>query len=106
MVSSQSNADIAARLRLLTAEEGGRPAPIEANYRPRFYIGEFSSDIAIKWISGSGKMNPGDEADTTIVFASPENVASCLTIGAKFELKEGSRTVATGMITDVWRRSC
>ena len=100
-MSCQSDAHVAAQLRLLTKEEGGRSAPIWANYRPRFYIGEAASDVAISQIAGSGQMNPGDEADVTIIFAFPENVASSLKTGAQFELREGARTVATGIITDV-----
>lgn len=100
MVDGKTNAHIAAKLRLLSAEEGGRPEPIWANYRPRFYVGEAASDTAIGWISGSGQLTPGDEAEVTIIFAFPENVASQLMIGTAFQLKEGARTVATGIITD------
>jgi len=101
VVGERTEAHIAARVRFLTAEEGGRTAPVWANYRPRIYLGEAATDCAIASISEPGKIDPGGDAEITLIFAFPEKVASALESGASFELKEGSRTVATGTISKV-----
>jgi elongation factor Tu len=81
-------------------EAGGRKTPVSTDYRPQFYFqGEdFDCKVAIaagEWIS------PGESATVEIIlwtFAS-DATAGQLHCGTVFELHEGAKVVAGGVIT-------
>ncbi|MFI6871619.1 elongation factor Tu [Nocardia sp. NPDC050406] len=84
-----------ARVRLLTAAQGGRRTPIATGYRPQFYLrtGDVVGDVALP----DGRAQPGDTVEMTVTLGSPVPLEP----GLGFAIREGSRTVAAGTVLAV-----
>ncbi|MFN8193339.1 MAG: elongation factor Tu [Nocardioidaceae bacterium] len=86
----------AARLHVLTAEEGGRSTPFTADYRPQFFLR--TTDVSGSLDLGSRTLVvPGDDIDVTVTLDKPV----ALEVGLGVALREGGRTVAAGVVTDL-----
>ncbi|WP_229071154.1 elongation factor Tu [Actinoplanes sp. DH11] len=86
-----------ARMYALTAAEGGRHTPFEANYRPQFYL--HTTDVSGGLDLGDRDLvMPGDTLDDVTVTLGKE---VALEPGMGFAVREGNRTVAAGTITAV-----
>jgi len=91
-----------AQIYVLTKEEGGRYTPFMDNYRPQLFIRTADITVGLHWPEGtkdtSEKMvMPGDNVE--LVCELVHNVAAEL--GTRFTLREGGRTVGTGIVTKI-----
>jgi elongation factor Tu len=95
--SVQPHRVFTARMYVLTAAEGGRHTPFEANYRPQFYL--HTTDVSGGLDLGDRDLvMPGDTLDTvTVTLGKPV----ALEPGMGFAVREGNRTVAAGTVTEV-----
>ncbi|MEU4692575.1 elongation factor Tu [Actinoplanes sp. NPDC023714] len=86
-----------ARMYALTAAEGGRHTPFEANYRPQFFL--HTTDVSGGMdLGGRDLVMPGDTLDAvTVTLGKPV----ALEPGMGFAVREGNRTVAAGTVTAV-----
>jgi elongation factor Tu len=94
--------DFEARVRLLTTEEGGRHSPLLSGYRGQLYFEGMDYGL-ISWeFKVPALAYPGDTIDLFIVNGSEEcreYLRSHMSVGSKFAIREGRRTVAVGEIT-------
>jgi len=94
-----------AQVYVLTKEEGGRYTPFMSNYRPQLYIRTADVTVALTFLedkksgeSADEKMvMPGDNVELMCELV--HNVAA--EVGTRFTLREGGRTVGTGIITKI-----
>ncbi|GIX62115.1 elongation factor Tu, putative [Babesia caballi] len=87
-----------ADLYVLTTEEGGRKHPFVSNYRPQAFIrtGDICCSVHLQ---GDVEMAaPGDNVKCNIKLLHPMPVHE----GLRFALREGGKTVASGLITKVY----
>jgi elongation factor Tu len=81
----------------LKKEEGGRHTPFFAGYRPQFYFSTTDVTGTVKLPSGVEMVMPGDNVNLEINLIT--NVA--MEKGMRFAIREGSRTVGAGSVTEV-----
>jgi len=89
---------IEATVRFLRTDEGGRSHPAYSGYRPQFYYDGHDWDGEHVFL-GVAEANPGDMVTTRITLGSPESHTGKIHPGMGFELREGTRVVATGIVT-------
>ncbi|KAJ5682339.1 Elongation factor Tu [Penicillium macrosclerotiorum] len=84
---------------VLTEAEGGRRTGFGANYRPQVYLrtADEPGDLTFPGEDQSIRVQPGDNVE--MVLATHRPVAA--EAGQRFNIREGGRTVATGLITRV-----
>jgi elongation factor Tu len=82
---------------VLRKDEGGRHTPFFAGYRPQFYIGTLDVTGAVELPEGVEMVMPGDNANLTVKLIVPVALES----GSRFAIREGGRTVGSGVITKV-----
>ena len=82
---------------VLTKDEGGRHTPFFTNYRPQFYFR--TSDV-----TGSLALQPGVEmvmpGDNVTVDVELQKLVA-MDKGLKFAIREGGRTIGSGIVTEV-----
>jgi elongation factor Tu len=84
------------RLYALTAAEGGRHTPFQANYRPQFYFR--TTDVPGSVTLGElTEVGPGDTVELEVSLGAPV----AMHVGLGFAVREGGRTVAAGTVTDL-----
>jgi elongation factor Tu len=86
-----------AEIYALKKEEGGRHTPFFAGYRPQFYFSTTDVTGTVKLPSGVEMVMPGDNVNLEINLIT--NVA--MEKGMRFAIREGSRTVGAGSVTEV-----
>ncbi|MBI2858743.1 MAG: elongation factor Tu, partial [Chloroflexi bacterium] len=82
---------------VLSKEEGGRHTPFFNGYKPQFYIRTLDITGSIKLPEGVEMVMPGDNITMTIELIYPVAIEQ----GLRFAIREGGRTVASGVITQV-----
>ncbi|MDO4778385.1 MAG: elongation factor Tu [Tissierellia bacterium] len=82
---------------VLTKEEGGRHTPFFSGYRPQFYFRTTDVTGDIQLAEGVEMVMPGDNATFTISLISPIAIEE----GLRFAVREGGRTVASGVVSKV-----
>lgn len=87
---------------VLTKEEGGRHTGFGNNYRPQIYLRTGDEACHIYWPEGtespeSKMVHPGDNIEMMCEIHHP----LALEQGQRFTIREGSRTVATGLCTRI-----
>ena len=82
---------------ILKKEEGGRHTPFHNNYRPQFYLRTTDVTGEIKLPDGVEMVMPGDNLSIEVELINPV----ALSVGLKFAIREGGRTVGAGKITEV-----
>lgn len=82
---------------VLRKDEGGRHTPFFAGYRPQFYVGTLDVTGAVELPEGTEMVMPGDNANLTVELIVPVAVES----GSRFAIREGGRTVGSGVITKI-----
>ncbi len=82
---------------VLTKEEGGRHTPFFDGYRPQFYFRTTDVTGDIKLEEGVEMVMPGDNAKFTIELITPIAIEE----GLRFSIREGGRTVGSGVVTKV-----
>ncbi len=91
-----------ASMYLLRADEGGRLQPAFSGYRPGLYIGPRQTDCAI-YRDPDPVLPLGQSVDVQITLLHPEALGDALCVEATFVLKEGSRLVGRGVVTELLR---
>jgi elongation factor Tu len=83
---------------VLTKEEGGRHTPFFTGYRPQFYFRTTDVTGTVKLLGGAEMCMPGDNVTVEIELL---NTAIAMNEGLRFAIREGGRTVASGVVTKV-----
>ena len=86
-----------AEVYVLTKEEGGRHTPFFNGYRPQFYFRTTDVTGDIQLAEGVEVVMPGDNAKFTIELITPIAIEE----GLRFSIREGGRTVGSGVVTKV-----
>jgi len=82
---------------VLKKEEGGRHTPFFSGYRPQFYIQTMDVTGAIFLPDGVEMVMPGDNIQMRVELIVPV----ALEQGSRFAIREGGRTVASGVVTKI-----
>ena len=82
---------------VLTKDEGGRHTPFFNGYRPQFYFRTTDVTGNIKLPDGVEMVMPGDNIDMEITLITP---IACEE-GLRFAIREGGRTVGSGVVTKI-----
>jgi len=86
-----------AEVYVLTKEEGGRHTPFFNNYRPQFYVRTTDVTGNLKLLGGAEMCMPGDNVTLEVELIAP----IALEEGVRFAVREGGRTVGSGVVTKV-----
>ncbi len=86
-----------AQIYVLSKDEGGRHTPFFNGYKPQFYIRTTDVTGDIKLPDGVEMVMPGDNIVMTIKLIMPV----ALTEQLRFAVREGGRTVGSGVITKI-----
>ncbi len=86
-----------AEVYVLTKEEGGRHTPFFNNYRPQFYFRTTDVTGVITLPKGTEMIMPGDNTGIDVELLTP----IAMDKGLKFAIREGGRTVGSGVISKV-----
>lgn len=91
-----------AQIYVLTKDEGGRYTPFMQNYRPQLFIRTADITAALTFPTGTPDAEekmvmPGDHVE--MVCDLVHDVAA--EVGSRFTLREGGKTVGTGIITKI-----
>ncbi len=95
--SVKPHAKFKAEVYVLKKEEGGRHTPFHNNYRPQFYVRTTDVTGTINLPEGVEMVMPGDNLTITVDLLSP----IALSIGLRFAIREGGRTVGAGQVTEI-----
>ena len=82
---------------VLTKEEGGRHTPFFNNYRPQFYFRTTDVTGVITLPEGTEMCMPGDNVEMDVELITPIAIEE----GLRFAIREGGRTVGSGVVTKV-----
>jgi len=86
-----------AQVYVLSKEEGGRHTPFFNGYRPQFYVRTTDVTGSIVLPEGVEMVMPGDNIEMTVELIQPVAMEE----GVKFAIREGGRTVGSGICTHV-----
>ncbi|HPC46499.1 MAG TPA: elongation factor Tu, partial [Deltaproteobacteria bacterium] len=86
-----------AEVYVLKKEEGGRHTPFFTGYRPQFYFRTTDVTGDIKLPEGVEMVMPGDNVTMEVKLISP----IALEEGLRFAVREGGRTVASGVVVKI-----
>ena len=86
-----------AQVYVLGKDEGGRHTPFFTGYKPQFYIRTTDVTGEVGLPEGVEMVVPGDNVEMNIKLITPV----ALTEQLRFAVREGGRTVGSGVITDV-----
>ena len=86
-----------AEVYVLTKEEGGRHTPFFNNYRPQFYFRTTDVTGNITLPEGTDMVMPGDNVTIDVELIHPIAVEN----GTTFSIREGGRTVGSGIVTEI-----
>jgi elongation factor Tu len=86
-----------AEVYVLTAKEGGREKPFFNGYRPQFYFRttDVTGNIALP--EGTEMVMPGDNVTIDVDLIQPIAVET----GLRFAIREGGRTIGSGVVTEI-----
>ena len=82
---------------VLTKDEGGRHTPFFTNYRPQFYFRTTDVTGVIQLPENVEMVMPGDNVEMTIELITP----IALEKEVRFAIREGGRTIGSGVVTEV-----
>src|SRR5881397_2606597 len=86
-----------AEVYVLKKEEGGRHTPFFTGYRPQFYFRTTDVTGVANLPEGTEMVMPGDNVQMEIELIQP----IAMDPGLRFAIREGGRTVGSGVVTDV-----
>lgn len=86
-----------AEVYVLTKEEGGRHTPFFTNYRPQFYFRTTDVTGVVELPTGVEMVMPGDNVTIDVELIHPIAVEQ----GTTFSIREGGRTVGSGIVTEI-----
>jgi len=79
---------------VLTKDEGGRHTPFFNNYRPQFYFRTTDVTGTIE-LEGAEMAMPGDNINMKVKLITPIAIEE----GLRFAIREGGRTVGSGVVS-------
>ena len=82
---------------VLTKDEGGRHTPFFNNYRPQFYFRTTDVTGVINLPEGTEMCMPGDNVVMSVELITPIAIEA----GLRFAIREGGRTVGSGVVTEI-----
>ena len=82
---------------VLTKEEGGRHTPFFTNYRPQFYFRTTDVTGVCSLPEGTEMVMPGDNIAMEVEMIAP----IAMDKGVRFAIREGGRTVGSGVVTEI-----
>jgi elongation factor Tu len=82
---------------VLSKDEGGRHTPFFSGYRPQFFFKTTNVTGEVQLPDGQEMVMPGDNAAVAVNL----DKAMALDIGSHFAIREGGRTVGSGVITEI-----
>ena len=91
------HAKFKAEVYVLKKEEGGRHTPFHNNYRPQCYVRTTDVTGNISLPDGVEMVMPGDNLTIHVELIS----AIAMSIGLRFAIREGGRTVGAGQVTEI-----
>src|SRR6056297_1202947 len=86
-----------AEVYVLSKDEGGRHTPFFDGYRPQFYFRTTDVTGTIHLPEGVEMVMPGDNIEMNAELITPIAMEE----GLRFAIREGGRTVASGVVTDI-----
>ena len=86
-----------AQVYILTRDEGGRHTPFFDGYKPQFYIRTTDVTGSARLPDGTEMIMPGESVEMRIELITPIAMEE----GLRFAIREGGRTVGSGVITKV-----
>jgi elongation factor Tu len=95
--SVKPHAKFKAEVYILKKEEGGRHTPFHNNYRPQFYVRTTDVTGTINLPEGVEMVMPGDNLTIHVELLQ----AIAMSIGLRFAIREGGRTVGAGQVTEI-----
>jgi elongation factor Tu len=81
---------------VLSKDEGGRHTPFFSGYKPQFFFRTTNVTGEIRLPDGIAMVMPGDNATVAVSLDKPV----ALDIGSHFAIREGGKTVGSGVITE------
>lgn len=100
----KSHSQFLSSLYVLSKDEGGRHTGFRENYQPQLYLRTADESVNLSFPEGtedaSTKMvMPGDNVEMVITLVHP----NAIEVGQRFNIREGGRTVATGLVTRIMK---
>lgn len=86
-----------AEVYVLSKEEGGRHTPFFSNYRPQFYFRTTDVTGIINLPEGVEMVMPGDNTEMIVELISTIAIEE----GTRFSIREGGRTVGSGVVSTI-----
>ncbi|MGH7201868.1 MAG: elongation factor Tu [Planctomycetaceae bacterium] len=86
-----------AEVYVLSKDEGGRKTPFFSGYRPQFYFRTTDVTGAVNLLGGAEMCMPGDNVRLEVELIKP----IAMDEGSRFAIREGGRTVGSGVVTKV-----
>ena len=86
-----------AEVYVLSKEEGGRHTPFFSGYRPQFYFRTTDITDVINLPEGVEMVMPGDNSQFLVELIAP----IAMEAGLRFAIREGGRTVGSGVVTEI-----
>tara|TARA_B100000959_G_scaffold5056_1_gene5291 strand:- start:891 stop:2090 length:1200 start_codon:yes stop_codon:yes gene_type:complete len=83
---------------VLTKEEGGRHTPFFTGYKPQFYFRTTDVTGKLELMGGAEMCMPGDNVTMSIDL---EDKPIAMELGLRFAIREGGRTVGSGVVTKI-----
>ena len=81
----------------MSKDEGGRHTPFFSGYKPQFFFRTTNVTGEIRLPEGIEMVMPGDNAAVAVSLDKPV----ALDVGSHFAIREGGKTVGSGVITEV-----
>jgi len=82
---------------VLSKDEGGRHTPFFSGYRPQFYFRTTDVTGSANLMGGAEMCMPGDNVALEVELGKPVAIVE----GSRFAIREGGRTVGSGIVTKV-----
>ena len=92
--------DLEAEIIFSPTEQGGRSVPGFSGYRAQFYYDEHDWD-AVYEFPDNENVSPGETARVFLRFLSPSGHVGRVHAGMDFHVREGTRVVARGRVTEI-----
>ena len=89
--------EFVAEVYVLSKEEGGRHTPFFTNYRPQFYFRTTDVTGVVSLQEGTEMVIPGDNVTIDVTLIHPIAIEE----GTRFSIREGGRTVGSGVVTTI-----
>ncbi|MSQ91180.1 MAG: elongation factor Tu [Phycisphaerales bacterium] len=95
--SIKPHTEFEAQVYVLTKDEGGRSTPFFSGYKPQFYFR--TTDITGKLtLIGAEMCMPGDNVNLNVDL---EGKGVAMEVGVRFAVREGGKTVGSGVVTKI-----